>query len=96
MTGPLLVPGFMPRKSENFAGILSTAQLNPVPVFGAKKIPVPFDRNFHRNFRANGKRSRYYLFSRFYGSERNFPYHLFGLLVPGFISRESEKFTGIF
>ena len=37
MTGPLLLPGFMPRKSENFAGILSTAQLNPVPVFGAQK-----------------------------------------------------------
>ena len=29
-------------------------QLNPVPVFGAKKIPVPFDGNF----RTNGKRSR--------------------------------------
>ena len=23
-------------------------------------------------------------------------YHLFGLLVPGFMSKESEKFTGIF
>ena len=34
---------FMPRESENFAGILSTVQLNPVPVFGAQKIPVPFD-----------------------------------------------------
>ena len=32
-------------------------QLNPVPVFGAKKIPVPFDGIFHRNFRTNGKRS---------------------------------------
>ena len=21
-------------------------QLNPIPVFGAKRIPVPFDRNF--------------------------------------------------
>ena len=45
-----LVPGFMPRKSENFAGILSTVQLNPVPVFGAKKIPVPFDGNTWVNF----------------------------------------------
>ena len=46
----LLVPGFMPRKSENFAGILSTVQLNPVPVFGAIKIPVPFDGNFPPKF----------------------------------------------
>ena len=73
------MPGFMPRESENFAGILSTVQLNPVPVFGAKKIPVPFDGNFPAKF-----------------FERNFLYHLFGLLVPGFMSRESEKFTGIF
>ena len=31
----------------------------------------------------------------FYRNDRNFPYHLFGLLVSGFMSRESEKFTGI-
>ena len=46
----LLVPGFMPRESKNFAGILSTVQLNPVPVFGAIKIPVPFDGNFPPKF----------------------------------------------
>ena len=86
----------MPRESENFAGILSTVQLNPVPVFGAIKYQYHLTEIFHRNFRAIGKRSRYYLFSRFYGSERNFLYHLFGLLVPGFMSREGEKFTGIF
>ena len=35
-------------------------------------------------------------FSRFYRNDRNFLYHLFGLLaVPGFMSRESQKFTGI-
>ena len=34
-------------------------------------------------------------FSRFYRNDRNFLYHLFGLPVPGFMSRESEKFTGI-
>ena len=34
-------------------------------------------------------------FSRFYRNDPNFLYHLFGLLVPGFMSRESEKFTGI-
>ena len=34
-------------------------------------------------------------FSRFYRNGRNFLYHLSGLLVPGFLSRESEKFTGI-
>ena len=32
-------------------------QLNPVPVFGAKKIPLPFDGNFSPAFRRNGKRS---------------------------------------
>ena len=34
-------------------------------------------------------------FSRFYRNDRNFLYRLFGLPVPGFMSRESEKFTGI-
>ena len=34
-------------------------------------------------------------FSRFYRNDRNFLYHLFGLLLPGFMSRESEKCTGI-
>ena len=34
-------------------------------------------------------------FSRFYRNDRNFLYNLFGLLVPGFMSRESEKYTGI-
>ena len=33
--------------------------------------------------------------SRFYRNDRNFLYHLFGLLVPVFMSKESEKFTGI-
>ena len=35
----LLVPGFMSRESEEFTGILYMIQLNPVPIFGAKKIP---------------------------------------------------------
>ena len=45
--------------------------------------------------------SRYYLFpiltENFLTEEedRNILYHLFGLPVPGFVSRESEKFTGI-
>ena len=45
--------------------------------------------------------SRYYLFpirtENFLTEEedRNFLYHLFGLPVPGFMLRESEKFTGI-
>ena len=34
-------------------------------------------------------------FSRSYRNNRNFLYHLFGLPVPGFMSRESEKFTSI-
>ena len=33
--------------------------------------------------------------SRSYRDDRDFLYHLFGLLVPGFMSGESEKFTGI-
>ena len=33
--------------------------------------------------------------SQFYQNDRNFLYHLFGLPVPGFMSREIEKFTGI-
>ena len=34
-------------------------------------------------------------FSRFYRNDRNFLYHFLGLSVPGFMSRESEKVTGI-
>ena len=34
-------------------------------------------------------------FSRSYRNDRNFLYHLFGLPVPGFKSRESEQFAGI-
>ena len=35
-------------------------------------------------------------FSRSYRNDWNFLYHLFhGLPVPGFMSRESDKFTGI-
>ena len=33
-------------------------QLNPVPVFGAKKNQYHLTEIFHRNFRTNGKRSR--------------------------------------
>ena len=36
------------------------------------------------------------LISRFYRNDRNFLYHLSGLPVLGFKTRESEKFTGIF
>ena len=45
--------------------------------------------------------SRYYLFpiltenSLTEEEDRNFLYHLFGLPMPGFMSRESEKFTSI-
>ena len=42
----LIVPGFMSRESEKFTGILLMVQLNPVLVFGAKKIPAPFGNNF--------------------------------------------------
>ena len=46
----LLVPDFMSRESEKFTGILYMIQLNPVPIFGAKKIPVLFDGNFSPKF----------------------------------------------
>ena len=35
-------------------------------------------------------------FSRFYRNDGNFLYHLFGLLVRGFMSKESEKFSPVF
>ena len=34
-------------------------------------------------------------FPCYYRNDQNFLYHLFGLLVPRFMSRESENFTGI-
>ena len=34
-------------------------------------------------------------FSGVYQNDRNVLYHLFGLQVPGFKSRESEKYTSI-
>ena len=50
-------------------------------------IPVEFTRK-NRTFRG-------ITFSPFLPKRPNFLYHLFGLPVPGFMSRESEKFTGI-
>ena len=47
-------------------------------------------------FRKKSDAFRGITFFLFYWNDRNFLYHLFGLLVPGFMSRESEKFTGIF
>ena len=38
---------------------------------------------------------RYCLFHVRHREDRTFLYHLFGLPVPGFMSRKSEKFTGI-
>ena len=37
-------------KKRNITGILYMVQLNPVSVFGAKKNPLPFDRNFSPKF----------------------------------------------
>ena len=36
----------MSRETEKFTRILQMVELNPVPVFGAKKIQVPFDGKF--------------------------------------------------
>ena len=44
----------MSRGSEKFTGILLMVQLNPVPVFGAKKKPVAVYGNFSPKFRTNG------------------------------------------
>ena len=46
----LLLPGFMSREREKFTGILWMIQFNHVPVFGAKKMTVPFDGNFLPKF----------------------------------------------
>ena len=46
----LLVKGFMSRESKKFTGVLEVVQLNPIPVFGATKIPVPFDRYLSPKF----------------------------------------------
>ena len=56
----LLVPGFMPRESENFAGILSTVQLNPVPVSDGKKNTGIISPKFltEISVQINGKCSR--------------------------------------
>ena len=39
-------PGFMSRESEKFTSILWMVQLNPVPVFGAKKSTSTIWRKF--------------------------------------------------
>ena len=53
------MPGFKPRESEKFIGILQIVQLNPVPVFGAStSYQYDLTEIFHRNFRTNGKRSQ--------------------------------------
>ena len=41
-----LNPGFISRESEKFTGILQMVQLNPVPVFGAKKNTSTISRKF--------------------------------------------------
>ena len=41
-----LVPGFMLRESEKFTGTLKMVQLNPVPVFVAKKYTSTIWRKF--------------------------------------------------
>ena len=46
-------------------------------------------------FRKKSNTLRGITFSQSYWNDRNFLYHLVGLPVPGFPSRESEKFTGI-
>ena len=52
-------------------------------------IPVEIFRKKSNTFRGIT------FFSRFYRNDRNILYHLFGLPVPGFKSRESEQFAGI-
>ena len=63
------------------SGENSNGKFFPVEIFRKKVIPF--------------EPSTVLPFSHSYQNDLNFPYHLFGLLVPGFMSRESEKFTGI-
>ena len=46
-------------------------------------------------FQNKGNTFRGLTFFPFLPNDRNFLYHFSGLLVPGFMTRESEKFTGI-
>jgi len=47
------------------------------------------------NFPEKSNTFRVITFFAFLPKRPEFSYHLFGLPVPGFMSRESEKFTGI-
>ena len=67
-------------ENQEISGRIQMERFIPVEIFRKKSSVIPFE---------------VLPFSRFYGNDRNFLYHLFELLVPGFISRESENFTGI-
>ena len=60
---------------------------------------LPFVWKFREEFKWNSssqwKFAKVLPFSRFYQNDRNFLYHLFGLLVPGLMDREGENLTGI-
>ena len=46
-------------------------------------------------FRKKGNTFRGITLLPFFGNDQGFLYHLIGSLEPGFMSRESENFTGI-
>ena len=50
--GRIQMKRFIPGKfsTKNLPVFCKMVQLNPVPVFGAKKIPVPFDENVSLKF----------------------------------------------
>ena len=54
-----------------------------------------FREEFKRNSSSQWKFSEVLPFPRFYRNDRNFLHHLFVLLVPGPMLRESENLTGI-
>ena len=67
-------------------------------VWKTRKFRGEFKCNGSSRWKFSGKKVMPFevlLFYRFCRNDRNFLYHLFGSLVPGFMSRESEKFTGI-
>ena len=66
-------------------------------VWKTRKFRGEFKWNGSSRWKFSGKKvipSGVLPFSRSYRKDQNFLYHLFGLPVPGFMSKESEKFSG--
>ena len=65
-------------------------------VWKTRKFEGEFKWNGSSRWKSSGKKVipfEVLPFSRFYRNDRNFLYHFFGFLVPGFLSRGSETYT---